>query len=153
MRHYPSDSPEALTRVVALALLADGAIEPGELQALKSSACCFRMGIDPCRFEQTVDEFCDDLIACGNRKASGQYDLSEDCIRGLLQDVNDPALRQQALCLMQEIINADGVLAHEETALIALVVDCWNLGYRAARSAPASKPNWQAQYRRAETPR
>lgn len=150
MRHYPTDSPEALTRVVALALLADGAVDPGELDVFKNSPCCFRMGIDPCRFEQIVDEFCDDLVACGNRKASGRYDLTEDCIRGLLKEVDDPVLRRQALCLMQEIINADGVVVHEETALIALVADCWKLGYRAARSAPVSRPNWQAQYRRSE---
>ena len=81
MRHYPTDSPEALTRVVALALLADGAVDPGELDVFKNSPCCFRMGIDPCRFEQIVDEFCDDLLVCGIRKASGRYDLTEDCIR------------------------------------------------------------------------
>lgn len=150
MRHYPTDSPEALSRVVALAFFADGAIDPGELDALKNSACCFRIGVDPCRFDQVVDEFCDDLIACGNRKAPGRYDLTEDCIRGLLKEVDDPVLRRQALCLMQEIINADGILAHEETALIALVADCWSLGYHAGRSASTSRPNWQAQYRRTE---
>ena len=156
MRHYPSDSPEAMTRVVALALLADGAIDPGELEALKGSACCFRLGLDTCRFEQIVDEFCDDLLVCGNRKPTGQYDLSEECVHGLLDDINDPKLREQALGIMLDIISADGVLVHEETALIAQVIDCWKLGYRASkgtsttRNAAETKPNWQAQYRRAE---
>lgn len=156
MRHYPSDSPEAMARVVALALLADGAIDPGELEALKGSACCFRLGLDPCRFEQIVDEFCDDLLVCGNRKPTGQYDLSEECVHGLLDDINDPKLREQALGMMLDIISADGVLVHEETALIAQVIDCWKLGHRASkgtsttRNAPETKPNWQAQYRRAD---
>ena len=47
MRHYPSDSPEAMTRVVALALLANGAIDPGELEVLKGSSYCFRLRLDP----------------------------------------------------------------------------------------------------------
>ena len=154
MRHYPSDSPEAMARVVALALLADGAIDPGELEALKGSACCFRLGLDPCRFEQIVDEFCDDLLVCGNRKPTGQYDLSEECVHGLLDDINDPKLREQALGMMLDIISADGVLVHEETALIAQVIDCWKLGYRAIgtkRGVEAPRDNWLAQYRRAES--
>lgn len=159
MRHYPSDSPEAVTRVVALALMADGAIDPGELEALKGSACCFRLGIGRYRFDQIVDEFCDDLEVCGNRMATGQYDLSTDCIGELLKDINDPNLREQAFGMMLDIISADGVFAHEETALIAQVVDCWELGSRAIREIRAThttrpvaqtKPNWQAQYRRAE---
>lgn len=97
MRHYPSDSPEAMTRVVALALLANGAIDPGELEVLKGSSYCFRLRLDPCRFEQIVDEFCDDLLACGKRKPTGQYDLSDECVRSLLGDIKNPALRQLAL--------------------------------------------------------
>lgn len=150
MREYPTDSPDALIRVVTLAFLADGAIDPAELDAFKSSPSRFRMGIDPCRFEQVVDEFCEDLLACGNHKAPGRYDLSEDCIRRLLQEIKDPELRRQALCLMQEIIKADGILARQETALIEIVADSWDLGYRAAHSAQPSGPNWQAQYRRTE---
>lgn len=153
MRQYPSDSPEALARVVALALLADGAIEPGELEILKGSACCFRLGIDPCRFAKVVDEFCDDLVANGDCKPSGRYDLSAECVRELLMEVNDPKLRELALGMMLDIIGADGDLAHEETALIAQVVDCWKLGYRGSnvsRSATPEKTNWQAQYRRSE---
>lgn len=146
MRHYPSDSPEAMTRVVALALLADGVIDLGEMEVLKGSACCFRLGIDPCRFEQIVDEFCDDVRASGKRTASGHYALNEECVRGLLMDIKNPDMRRQALSMMIDIIGADGVLAREETALIAQAVDCWKLGYRAAQTAEA-KPNWQAQFR------
>lgn len=154
MRHYPSDSPEAMTRVVALALSADGAIDPGELEVLKGSSYCFRIGIDPCRFEQIVDEFCDDLLACGKRKPTGQYDLSDECVRDLLGDINSPKLRELALGMMLDIISSDGVLVREETSLIAQVIDCWKLGYRAIgtkRGVEAPRDNWQAQYRRAES--
>lgn len=149
MRRYPSDSPEAMARVVALALVVDGAIDPGELEALKTSSCCFRLGIDPCRFEQIVDEFCDDLRLSGERKASGQYALSEGCIKDLLGDLCDPALRKQALDMMLGIVTADGLIAREESALIAQAIDCWKLNYRAPPPTTSAKPNWQAQYRRA----
>ena len=36
MRHYTTDSPEASTRILALALLADGAIDLSGLRTLQS---------------------------------------------------------------------------------------------------------------------
>lgn len=147
MRHYPSDSTEAMARVVALALLADGPTDLGELDALKSGGCCFRLGIDRCRFDQIIDEFCDDLEACGKRRPSGQYDLSAECIRELLNDISDPTLRKRALEMMLDIITADGVLVREETGLISQVVDCWQIGFHAPRAVAVAKPNWQAGLR------
>ena len=35
MRHYPTNSPEALARVVAIAMMADGAIDSSELKSLE----------------------------------------------------------------------------------------------------------------------
>ncbi|MFT3847710.1 MAG: hypothetical protein QM739_03260 [Propionivibrio sp.] len=149
MRHYPSNSPEAMTRVVALALLADGAVDPGELEVFKGNTCRFRLGIDPCRFEQTVDEFRADVLSDGKRTAFGKYGLSEGCIRGLLAEISDPNLRKLALGMMLDVAGADGALAREEKALIAQVVDCWQLGYRAAQTIVAG-PDWQAHYRRTD---
>jgi hypothetical protein len=37
MRHYTTDSAEAMSRVVALALLADGALDHSELESLTKS--------------------------------------------------------------------------------------------------------------------
>ena len=39
MRHYPSDSPEAMGRLVALTLMADGAIDASELKLPDVSPC------------------------------------------------------------------------------------------------------------------
>lgn len=35
MRHYPTNSPEALARVVAIAMMADGAIDSSKLKSLE----------------------------------------------------------------------------------------------------------------------
>ena len=74
-----------------------------------------------------------------------------------LRNICDELLRQLALAMMLDIISSDGVLVSEETSLIAQVVDCWKLGYRthrtvsAKRGVEASRDNWQAQYRHAES--
>ena len=62
MRQYPSDSPEALTRIVALALMADGIIDPSELRLLKDQEILSRLGLDPDSFDRVFYEFCTDML-------------------------------------------------------------------------------------------
>lgn len=147
MRRYATDSPEAVARVVALALLADGTIDPGRIEAFKRSGYCFRLGMDRSRFEQVIDEFCDDMQTCGDRNERGQYELDSQSIGKLLADIDDRVLRAEALALMRQIIGADGVVVAGESALIAQVIACWQPGCHAAPIAARSQPNWQASYR------
>ena len=52
MRHYPTNSPEALARVVAIAMMADGAIDSSELKSLERHDIIKRLGLDHDRFDQ-----------------------------------------------------------------------------------------------------
>ena len=127
MRHYPSDSPEAMTRVVALALLVDGAIDLSELETLRRNDIVSRLGIDHARFDKVIHEFCDDMLAYVNLKPSGQYELDPQSIGHLLADIEDPKLQKQVLSAMLDIVNADGNLARSETALVAQAIKQWEL--------------------------
>ena len=97
MRHYPSDSPEAMTRVVALALLVDVAIDLSELDTLRRNDIVNRLGIDHARFDKVIHEFCDDMLTYVNLKPSGQYELDPQSIGHLLGDVTNPKLQKQVL--------------------------------------------------------
>lgn len=127
MRHYPSDSPEAMTRVVALALLVDGAIDLSELETLRRNDIVNRLGIDHARFDKVIHEFCDDMLAYVNLKPSGQYELDPQSIGHLLADIEDPKLQKKVLSVMLDIVNADGNLARSETALVAQAIKHWQL--------------------------
>lgn len=127
MRHYPSDSPEAMTRVVALALLVDGAIDLSELESLKRNDIVNRMGLDPARFDQVIHEFCDDMLTYVNLKPSGQHELDPESIDHLLAEIGNPKLQKKVLSVMLDIVNADGNLAHSETALVAQAIKYWKL--------------------------
>jgi hypothetical protein len=127
MRHYPSDSPEAMTRVVALALLVDGAIDLGERESLKRNDIVTQMGLDPARFDKVIHEYCDDMLAYVNPKPSGQYELDPESIGHLLGDIANPKLQKKVLSVMLDIVNADGNLAHSETALVAQALKHWKL--------------------------
>jgi hypothetical protein len=71
MRHYPSDSPEAMGRLVALTLLADGAIDASELKQLDHTDTIRRLGLNEASFDTVIHELCNDLLTstpcCKNR--------------------------------------------------------------------------------------
>ncbi|MBL0168534.1 MAG: hypothetical protein IPP85_16055 [Propionivibrio sp.] len=127
MRHYPTDSPEAMTRVVALALMVDGAIDLSELESLQRNEVVNRLGLDHARFDKVIHEFCDDMLAYADRMPSGQYELNPQSIGHLLGDIDDPKLQKKVLSVMLDIVNADGNLARSETALVAQAIKHWQL--------------------------
>ena len=127
MRQYPSDSPEALTRIVALALMADGIIDPSELRLLKDQEILSRLGLDPDSFDRVFYEFCTDMLNTAQRTSSGQLQLDGKGIKRLLDEVTDPALQKTMLRTIMDITHADQQLAGSEAVLITEALKCWSL--------------------------
>jgi uncharacterized tellurite resistance protein B-like protein len=148
MQPYPPDSPEATIRVVALALLADGAIGLDELASLKQHRFVPSLGLDSSHFDQVIHQFCDDLLASEIRKSNGEYQLTPKCVGLLLAEIHEPGLRQKALSMMLDIVNADGLLSRGETALLAQVLSHWGLGLRPSQTPGLMTVSWQSQLRR-----
>ncbi len=62
MRTYPTDSPEAAARLLAMALVADGHYAISEIKALDRLSAPARLGLAPEAFKQVIDHFCEDLL-------------------------------------------------------------------------------------------
>ena len=127
MRNYPSDSPEALGRIVALAMMADGAIDPSELRLLDAEQTVARLGLDPDSFDRVFHEFCTDMLGTAHRASSGQLELDASTIDLLLDEVRQPQLRAATLRTMFNIVHADEQLAGGEAVLIARAMNRWSL--------------------------
>ena len=127
MRHYPSDSPQATARVLALALMADGAIDATELSILQQRDVLGRLGLGEADFDRVMHEFCDDLLMSGARTASGQLVLGGETLGALLAEVQDPALRRRLLRAVLDIVNADGSLKGGEALLVSRALKDWDL--------------------------
>jgi uncharacterized tellurite resistance protein B-like protein len=127
MRHYPSDSSEARGRIVALAMMADGAIDPSELRLLDAEQTIARLGLDPDSFDRVFYDFCTDMLGTAHRVSSGQLELDADTIDLLLDEVRQPQLRAATLRTMLDIVHADEQLAGGEAVLIARAMKCWSL--------------------------
>ncbi|WP_374349046.1 hypothetical protein [Chitinimonas sp.] len=125
MRHYPSNGPEAMSRLIALALLADGGLDRSELLALQRSQVLDQLGIEESLFHRVTQELCDDMLQCVSMNGSAQLELGDELIDQLLGDVNDPALQIPVLRAMLDIADADGFLADGEAVLIARAMALW----------------------------
>lgn len=127
MRHYPADSPKAAARVIALALLADGAIDPSELATLKHRRTLNRFGLTEKEFDAVIHALCEDLMVYSHRAAAGHLEIGREALRDVLAEVRSTRLRKRLLHTVLDIANADGELGGGEAALIACAAECWGI--------------------------
>ena len=87
MRHYPSDSPQAMARLVVLALLADGIIDTSELDQLDDKRTIASLGLDSGSFDDVFYGFCADMLRSGQRMTAERLDLDDDAIDRMLDEI------------------------------------------------------------------
>ncbi|HRI91959.1 MULTISPECIES: TerB family tellurite resistance protein [unclassified Candidatus Accumulibacter] len=127
MRKYPIDSPEAMARIVALALLADGALDHSEVEALEKHELRGDLGIPPETLERVIHEFCNDLMQTARAPNIGQIELDLQLVDHLLDDIQSPELQKKALTAIVDIVDADGSLNSGEAILISQAMSRWGL--------------------------
>ena len=127
MRNYPIDSSEALARIVALALLADGALDHSEAEALEKHELRENMGLPAETLERVLHEFCNDLLQTARAPNIGQIELDPQLVDHLLDDIQSPELQKKALAAIVDIVNADGCLNAGEAILISQAMSSWGL--------------------------
>lgn len=136
MRNYPSDSPEATGRIIALALLADGAIDLSELKSMEHHDIVNHLGLDRERFDKVVHEFCEDMLLYAHRTSSGQFELDQEAITLLLADIRNQQLQKKLLRAMLDVVNADGRLAGGEAVLVSQAMKLWEIDLYEVSHAP-----------------
>lgn len=134
MRRYPVNSNEAMSRLIALALLADGGLDRSELAALADCRVLQRLGISESLFHRVTQELCDDLLLYAVGQEYGHLELGPEWIDPLLAEVDDPALQVSVLRAMLSVVDADGWLADGEAVLIARAMALWHYDLFAMRA-------------------
>ena len=127
MRHYPSDSPDAMGRLVALTLMADGAIDASELKQLARKDTVRRLGLTDTSFDKLIHELCDDMLSSAHRTPAGHLELDVPTIDLLLSEIKHPILQKQVLRMMLDVVNADHRLAGGEAVLVAEAMKFWGI--------------------------
>lgn len=130
MRTYPIDSPEAKARIIALALLADGALDNSELECMESQDIVSELGIPARTFDTVMYEFCQDIDQSGLRRSNGQLDLEHPAIEAMLNEIHQRNIRQALLSAMFNIVHADRDISLGEAQLTSRAMKHWGIRHQ-----------------------
>jgi uncharacterized tellurite resistance protein B-like protein len=125
MRTYPTDSPEAAARLLAMALVADGHYAITEIKALDRLDAPARLGLTPESFKQVIDHFCEDLLLASHGEWLGSAAIDAATRRRLFAEVQSAALGAEVRALCEAVMLCDGHLADGETALLDELARAW----------------------------
>lgn len=69
---------KAIARIVALSLMADGAIDLSEVESMQRNKIISSLGLSNPLFDKVTHEFCEDMLTFANRTPAGQYELDPE---------------------------------------------------------------------------
>lgn len=127
MRLYSTDSPDAVCRLLALAMIVDGHMAPSEIKAMQHSAILDRVGVDADRFDDAVMTLCEDLLESARRHDRADIEIDNAMLDRLLDDIRDPLLRMHLLKAMLDIVHADRLIDSREHLLLQRAQRKWSV--------------------------
>jgi len=125
MRTYLTDSPQAATRLLAMALVADGNYSMTEIRALDRLEAPRRLGLPADEIKAVIDQFCQDLLHAAHGEWTGSSQIDDATRQALMNEVQDPALRAQIMDLCEGVALADGHLADGEAHMLDAMAKAW----------------------------
>lgn len=136
MRAYPIDSPHAATRLLAMALVADGHYAPCELKTLDRLDASGRLGLSPLGMKSVIDTFCHELMHAQRGVWRGTAGIEPEPRERLFNEVRNPRIQAEVRRLCEAIVMSDGHLADGEVELLDAMALAWRpkppMAYRTA---------------------
>jgi hypothetical protein len=126
MQSYAVNSPQAVARLVAAAIVTDTEIDEREIAVLDRLDAYERIGLTRSAFMRVARDYCADLGRMAER--SGTFELLDrDWLDTLCGSITDPRLRLLVCRLIVAILPADGAVQPGEVALLQHLVQRWRL--------------------------
>lgn len=125
MRTYQTDSSEAMARILALSMLADGGLDQAELEVVANTKILARLGMTGNQFHVVLQTLCEDMLQCMRGFDYGKIELDRKVIDQLLSEVTTPRLQKQLLRVMLAVVDADGKMSDGEAVLISQALTRW----------------------------
>ena len=123
MRSYMKNSAESTARILALAMIVDGNVDPAELRVLDELPLMEEIGIDHRLFREVLEELCNDMLHTAVVREA--VELPPAVIDNILAEISDSALRCKLLSAIAQIADADGHLADAEVLLMGRASAVW----------------------------
>ncbi|EJL77020.1 hypothetical protein SAMN05518845_111275 [Variovorax sp. YR750] len=128
MRTYPTNSPEAAARIVALLLISDGHVSHSEMDALHGQNIERELGLAPGDFARVLHTLCEDLLMGMHARRLLTGSIDEATLAALLEEVSDPGLQHKVLRFADAAATADRHLAASETWIMRSALKHWYIG-------------------------
>lgn len=134
LRRYDRNSPEAIARVLAMALLADSAVSDREVECLERLDLLREIGLTREGFARVVTDFCDDTGA----SAGGPPAADAALVDAVIAAVDDPRTRLMTCAMMLSLCHADGRFAPGEVVVMRQVLRRWGLALESLQGRRAA---------------
>lgn len=136
MKTYAPNSPEAVARVLAMAIVSDGDLDRREVRMLDDLDAYASMGLTRNQFLQVAKDFCGDLARMNTPLISL---LAKEVFEPVVGAVSDSAVRARAARLLIAIVGADGQHAPQERLVLSSILDAWSVDPATLLDVPAKK--------------
>jgi len=123
MRSYPSDSPQAVSRLLALTVISDGGGSPSEIAATYRLSILDYAGIEEDVFDQVIRELTADLPTTSDGLVKVETSMIDQCLGEIVR----PELRLRLWKAMWQLTYADDHFAHAEVALLLRATETWGI--------------------------
>jgi uncharacterized tellurite resistance protein B-like protein len=134
MRTYPTNSPQAATRLLAMVLVADGNYSMTEIRALDQLEAPQRLGLTSEEIKAVIEQFCEDLLLAAHGEWAGSAQIDDATRSALMNEVEDLQLREQVTALCHAVALADGHLAEGEADMLDALAKAWRLAPAAVKA-------------------
>lgn len=125
MHSYATNSPEAVSRILALTMIVDGHLSPSEVKAMHHSKYLEQVKIDDETFDRTLRALCEDLLDAAANRNAGMVEIDPRLMDDLLLDIRDPLLQIRVWRTMVDVVHADGHLDKREATLVRRAARSW----------------------------
>ncbi len=126
MRPYPSNSPQAIARLLAMFMITDGNMDPRELDLLENVNVYDLIGLPRKQFAQVLADYCDDISDEAEQDGTIHL-LDTDRIEFMLSEVTDRNKRILTCVLAMDISKSDGTISDPEIVLLRHMMKEWNI--------------------------
>lgn len=126
MKQYVANSPEAVSRILAMMMITDARLDDREIEILDELRILDIVGISRGDFSQVVQDYCSELMESG--AGSGRIRLVDKArIDAAIALVDDPKKRVETCGMILNIANADGKIHDAELAVFRYILERWGM--------------------------
>lgn len=126
MKTYALNSPEAMSRIIAMMIVTDAEIDDREIAALDDALAYASIGISREGFMRVARDYCSDLVAEAHELGETRL-LDPDRVDCVIDCVDAPERRIVVARLLLMVMVADRVQKESELTLLNHIFDRWDL--------------------------